>query len=285
MVTAVGEGGGSTPAGATPSPDCPSSLNCRFVPAAYDWSTDDHSDPNNYGNYDPANRPADGNDIQYIIIHDTEVSYDTAIQLFENSARQASSNYVIRSSDGAVTQMVPNTGISWDVANWTVNEHSISIEHEGYAAEGEQWYTPAMYEASAKLVRYLAAKYHIPLDRQHIIAHEEVPGQTTASQAAQHWDPGPRWDWQRYFTLIGVPIGNGAAKTPKPGDVVTINPDFATNNPPMTSCDGDECTELPDKGANFRLPAQRAVRGRAAHQRSTAESRWLTRHHADRRLV
>ncbi|HWC80861.1 MAG TPA: peptidoglycan recognition family protein [Pseudonocardiaceae bacterium] len=235
--------------GTAQSADCPSTLDCRFVPAAYDWSSSDHSNPNNYGNYDPANRPADGDDIQYIIIHDTESSYDAAITAFQNSAHEASANYVIRSSDGQVTQMVPNGDLSWDVANWTTNQHSISIEHEGYATQGSQWYTSAMYQSSAALVRYLANEYHIPLDRKHIIAHEDVSGELTSNQAGQHWDPGPFWDWQTYMGLLGQPI---RATGPAGSDVVTIDPKFATNQPTVTSCtSSSSCSTLPAQGANF----------------------------------
>ena len=233
----------------TPVPDCPAELNCRFVPAVYDWSSDNHSDPNNYGNYDPANRPADGDAIQYIVIHDTELSYDQTIARFQNPAVQGAANYVIRSSDGLVTQMVRNQDVTWDVANWTLNQHSISIEHEGVAAQGATWYTPQMYQASAKLVRHLAAEYHIPLDRQHIIAHEDVSGELTASQAGQHWDPGPFWNWQLYMGLLHAPIT--AADSPV-GGIVTINPNFAANQPPLTTCDSTgTCTPLPAQGANF----------------------------------
>ncbi|MFC0431483.1 N-acetylmuramoyl-L-alanine amidase [Kutzneria buriramensis] len=232
----------------TPTANCPSDLDCRFVPAAYDWSSADHSDPNNYGNYDPADRPADGDGIQYIVIHDTETSYDNAIAVFQNPGWFASANYVIRASDGQVTQMVRNQDVSWDVNNWTMNQHSISIEHEGVAAQGSS-YTPQEYQASAKLVRYLAAEYNIPLDRQHIIGHDEVPGELTASQAKQHWDPGPFWNWQHYMGLLDAPAQAARVSV---GSVVTVNPDFASNQPPVTTCDSSgTCTPLPAQGANF----------------------------------
>ncbi|WP_410666860.1 N-acetylmuramoyl-L-alanine amidase [Amycolatopsis sp. cmx-4-68] len=240
----------------SPAPECPANLDCRFVPAAYDWSSADHSDPNNYGNYDPANRPADGQQIQYIVIHDTEslpnstVSpYDQAIATFQKPESGSSAHYVIRSSDGQVTQMVPTKDVAWHAGNWTMNEHSIGIEHEGIAAQGGTWYTEQMYRASANLVKYLAAKYHIPLDREHILGHEDISRERTKNFAAAHWDPGPYWDWAHYMDLLGAPV----KATGSPGSqVVTIKPDFAANQPPMTSCDpAGTCTPLPAHGANF----------------------------------
>ena len=38
-------------------PECPSGLDCRFVPAYY--GQNNPSDPADFGNYDPANRPQD----------------------------------------------------------------------------------------------------------------------------------------------------------------------------------------------------------------------------------
>ncbi|WP_031467999.1 N-acetylmuramoyl-L-alanine amidase [Sciscionella sediminilitoris] len=235
-----------TPAAqAATGPECPSTVDCTFTPAAYDWSSKDHSNPNAYGVYDPANRPADGDSIRYIVIHDTELSYAHTIKAFQDPAHGASANYVVRASDGRITQMVPNKDVSWGVGNWSMNQHAINIEHEGFAKNGK--YPDALYESSAKLVRYLAAKYDIPLDRQHIISHEDVPGQNDASQPGQHWDPGPYWNWQHYMSLLGVPQRKPSG-APKTGDVVAINPDFATNTPEITDSDGKP---LPKQGANF----------------------------------
>jgi len=239
-----------------PAPECPANLDCRNAAAGYDWSSADHGDPNNYGNYDPAQRPGDGNKISYIVIHDTESlpastasPYDQAIAAFKDPANGASAHYVIRSSDGQVTQMVPTKDIAWHAGNWTMNEHSIGIEHEGIAAQGGTWYTEQMYRASADLVRYLAAKYHIPLDRKHILGHEDISRERTRNFVAAHWDPGPYWDWAHYMDLLNAPIK--ATGSPS-SQVVTINPDYATNQPPMTTCDtAGTCTPLPAHGANF----------------------------------
>lgn len=63
--------------------------------------------------------------------------------------------------------------------------HSLGIEHEGVLVDGARWYTEEMYQASARLVRYLAARYRIPLDREHILGHDELPGLTPAGGAAR----------------------------------------------------------------------------------------------------
>ncbi len=206
--------------------ECPMSLDCKFVPANYEQRSDD---PTDYGNYDIADRPNAGPDIRYIVIHDTETSYQGAIDWFQNPNSYVAAHYVIRSSDGQITQMVHNKDVGWHAGNWYFNMHSIGLEHEGYMVDGASWYSEEMYRSSAKLVKFLAEKYNIPLDRAHIIGHEEIPGLTPARQKSMHEDPGVFWDWQHYMELVGNPIhsGNGLK------DIVTFNPRFETNKPEL----------------------------------------------------
>lgn len=140
-------------------------------------------------------------------------------------------HYSIRSKDGHVAQHVRTKDIAWHAGNWDINSRSIGIEHEGYLARGGTWYTEAMYRSSARLVRYLAAKYRIPLDRAHIIGHDNVPGTTPATVPGMHEDPGPYWDWARYFALMGAPL------KPAKGDTsVIIRPAYDANRPRFTGC-------------------------------------------------
>ncbi len=230
--------------------DCPRTITCRFIPAAYAQTGDD---PAIYGNYDPANRPKDMK-IKYLIIHDTEGSYESAINAFQDPAYEVSANYIIRSSDGDVTQMVYDNDVSWGAADWYVNMHGINIEHEGVAADGSAWYTEKMYESSAKLVRYLAQKYNIPMDRQHIIGHDNVPGLTANALRGQHYDPGPYWDWNHYMALVhGVSDqterGHDATNV-KAGQAITINPKFTANQQTFQNCDTGTCTTLPTQASS-----------------------------------
>lgn len=216
-------------ASAAPAPECPSGLNCDFRPAAYkqNGGIDD------WGNYNVASRPTAGHEITSIVIHDTEGSYSSALGVFQNSLSYASAHYLIRASDGLVTQMVETKNEAWHAANKTLNMHSIGIEHEGYAIKDGSWYTEPQYESSAALVKYLAGKYDIPLDREHILGHDEVPGVLDGNVKSQHWDPGPFWDWNHYMGLLGAPTGAGGAGGPyKTGQVIRVVPPFTTANQP-----------------------------------------------------
>jgi len=126
--------------------------------------------------------------------------------------------------------------------------HSIGIEHEGFAAQGATWYTEALYRNSAKLVRYLAEKNDIPLDRAHILGHDQVPGTVPSTVAGMHWDPGPYWDWEHYFDLLGAPIKDSNQPI-RIGSIVTIKPGFADNVQLITGCNTDG-TCAP-QGTNF----------------------------------
>jgi hypothetical protein len=271
-----------TTADGTALPECPPTLGCDYNPAAL--ALNDPADLSSYGNYDPAERPAHSQ-IRYITIHDTEGGFAGSVNWFKNPVAYASAHYVIRSADGHVTQMVPTRDIAWDSANWSVYQHSISIEHEGWAVHGAAWYTEAQYETTAELVRYLARKYGIPLDRQHLIGHDEVPGSRDSGQGSQHWDPGPYWDWSHFMDLLGAPIlpsfpigfagtsaasgtpaASAAARMADPsfnplGSVVVVKPNFHGNlqvvsgcteaNDPTPGATPGQCGEQPSQASNF----------------------------------
>lgn len=207
--------------------ECPPEVSCTFVPAAS-------------SNGQVSNRPANGIRIDTIVIHDTESSYESAITTFQ-SAGGSAAHYVMRSSDGAVTQMVPTKDIAFHAGNYSTNLHSIGIEHEGYAAHGGTWYTEAQYEATASLVRYLSDRFGIPLDREHIIGHDNVAGPNSSLVAGMHWDPGTSWDWEHLMSLLGAPVA-GDHGVGSVGSAVTITPGFTENQQTVQVCPGDDPT-------------------------------------------
>ncbi|MGY3684570.1 N-acetylmuramoyl-L-alanine amidase [Streptomyces sp. TE33382] len=224
-------------------PECPRALGCDWVPAAYQ-QTGDPADKETYGNYDTADRPH-SNRIKFIVLHDTEVDFDTTLKIFQNPLNQTSAHYVVRSSDGHVTQMVKNKDVAWQAGNWYLNTHSIGIEQEGFAAEGAKWYTPEMYRSTAGLVRHLAAQYGIPLDRQHIIGHDGVPPTSASGTRNMHWDPGPYWDWNRFMALLGRPT---VPTAPRGAELITVSPDFKRNKQVFRDC--EKGVDLPLQGSS-----------------------------------
>ena len=228
--------------------ECPPELKCQFLPAAYAQNS---SSPYDYGNYDLADRPADGLAIRYVVVHDTEEGYDSTLAEFQDSHAYVSAHYVIRSSDGLVTQMVPTKDVAWHAGNWYVNTHSVGIENEGFAMDGAQWFTPKLYRSLARLTRYQAHRFGLPLNRAHVIGHDQVPGPSSPYQAGMHWDPGPFFDWARLMRLAGAPIRPQGAPGADP--IVTIDPAWRTNKPTVTGC-GDGTATVSEAVGELRLP-------------------------------
>jgi N-acetyl-anhydromuramyl-L-alanine amidase AmpD len=230
--------------------ECPKEIKCVVMPAAYAMNG---SDPGNYGNYDKANRPHDM-DISSIVIHDTEGSLASVEQAFQDPTFYASSHYVI-DTDGTVYQFVPDKDVAWHAGNWTTNEHSIGIEHVGYAAQGSTGYTPEMYRSSAALVKWLSAKYDIPRDRQHIIGHDNVQAPNPSLVTSMHVDPGPFWNWQNYMALIGTSAFSQNTMSHNwdwHNKSVTVAPTWPLSKQPVTGCwPTDNCAPSTPLPTNF----------------------------------
>ncbi|MFJ4715859.1 N-acetylmuramoyl-L-alanine amidase [Streptomyces sp. NPDC088785] len=207
--------------------ECPRTVSCEWIPAPYEEFGD-----GDYGNHDLADRPHDQS-IDYIVIHDTEATWEETLKLVQDPTYLAW-HYSLRSTDGHIVQSIKAKDVGWHAGNWYVNAKSIGLEHEGFLAQPDSWYTEEMYRASARLVSYLAKKYDIPLDRQHILGHDTVPGPTTSTIPSMHTDPGPYWDWAHYFQLMGRPFHPTAGRG---GGVVTIDPRFGRNKPVFTGCE------------------------------------------------
>ncbi|MBV9847722.1 MAG: N-acetylmuramoyl-L-alanine amidase [Kutzneria sp.] len=152
-----------------------------------------HWVPATPSNYTASNRPS-SYPINVVVIHVTQETFDDAVKIFQDPARAVTAHYIVRSADGYINQMVREHDIAWHAGNWDYNTRSIGIEHEGWVDKPE-YFTDAMYRASAALTRSVCDRYRIPRDRNHIIGHVEVPGAT-------HTDPGPYWDWTRYMNLV-----------------------------------------------------------------------------------
>jgi hypothetical protein len=187
-----------------PVPVDPSAFAPVFPPPPTDYSGAYQfisASSSNYSNYSRT-----GSDIRYVIVHTVQGSYSGCISWFQNSSAQVSAHYVLRSSDGQITQMVWEEDVAWHAGNWDYNLTSIGLEHEGYVEAPSTWYTDAMYSASAALVADIVSRTSVSADRSHILAHSEVPGAT-------HTDPGSGWDWDYYMSLIdGGGSGTGTLR-------------------------------------------------------------------------
>ncbi len=167
-----------------------------YPPAIWDPTTCNYSSRN-------------GTPITHYAIHTVQGSYAGCISWFKNCTAKASAHYVIRSSDGQVTQMVSEANMAWHVKS--ENPYTIGTEHEGYVND-PAWYTNAMYTSSAALAKdIINSGYGISGLRTYdkpassvvtatgacikIKGHQHYPNQT-------HTDPGINWNWAYFYTLV-----------------------------------------------------------------------------------
>ena len=146
----------------------------------------------------------------FAVVHDTEGSFGGSLSWLKNPVAQASAHYIIRSSDGYIVQMVREQNKAWHVRSW--NPYMLGVEHEGFV-NNPAFFTEAMYQSSAALYRHFVQKFNIPLDRNHIIGHNEWQNPNWVNWINQnfpqidptdntHTDPGPFWDWNHFISLI-----------------------------------------------------------------------------------
>ncbi|OIJ67948.1 N-acetylmuramoyl-L-alanine amidase [Streptomyces mangrovisoli] len=147
--------------------------------------------PASPANYRHANRPADYA-VDRVVVHVTQGGYGGTVEVFQDPAHQAAAHYVVR-ADGGVTQMVRELDVAFHTGNRSWNERSVGVEHVGFVDRASS-FTDAMYAASARLTATVCRRYGIPVDREHVVGHAEVPG-------TDHTDPGRYWDWDRYLKL------------------------------------------------------------------------------------
>jgi hypothetical protein len=155
--------------------------------------------PAHWSNRTNANRGAAKIDL--IVIHVAQGSFSGTIAWFQNPSADVSAHYVV-SRGGRVAQCVHNEDIAWHAGHWRTNTKSIGLEHAGYIGNPRS-FTRRMYRSSARLSAYLCRRYNIPVDRRHIIGHNQVPGCSGPGGGVScHRDPGRYWNWKRYMRLI-----------------------------------------------------------------------------------
>lgn len=178
-----------------------------------------------------------GTAISHVAIHTTQGSYAGSISWFKNCTSSASAHYIIRSSDGQVTQVVRESDKAWHVK--ADNPYTVGIEHEAFSAPTDKpgqnpWFTDPMYKSSAALARdvidsnKLASKVYDGSKGWNAVlakADFSVKGHVNFS-GQTHTDPGPAWDWAKYKSLVddagGVSPPPSLAKT----DAIVLTGDF-----------------------------------------------------------
>ena len=159
--------------------------------------------------------------VNLITIHDTEGGWDASVATLQNDSGK-SVHYIVDADGSRVGQFVPETYTAWHAGNYYVNQRAIGIEHVGMAAD-PNGYSDGLYKKSVALVKNIRTRWNVPLDRDHIYGHYQVPDgdniaessprcsdtldacETSANYggADNHRDPGYHWQWCQYFERLG----------------------------------------------------------------------------------
>lgn len=145
--------------------------------------------------------------VDTICIHVTQGSALSVRNWFRNPAAQVSSHYMVTMA-GEIVQFVHEEDTAW--ANGRVvkptaqlvlerpdanpNWWTISIEHEG---DGTHELTDLQRASSLWLIRDIAKRHGIPLDRRHILGHHEIyqpktcPGAISVDRLVQEANARP----------------------------------------------------------------------------------------------
>lgn len=133
--------------------------------------------------------------VRYVVIHYTAISYERTIRAFNTPRSGVSAHYVVR-RDGQIAQMVGEADTAWHAGDYWYNQRSVGIEVELDAVTNPA-YTAEQYYATAALTCEIAKRHGIPLDRAHIVGHNEIPGTGKI-------DPGPTWGWPHFMWLTSL---------------------------------------------------------------------------------
>ncbi|KOU80824.1 hypothetical protein ADK94_28060 [Streptomyces sp. XY593] len=176
---------GRKPPGAAGPPAAPrADSSVDYAPAVWVEASE--------SNYTASDRP-ESYPIEYVVIHLTTDILPIMFSKFKDAAERVSAHYMISATGTRITQCVRERDVAWHSGSVWYNHRSIGIEHEGWT--DQPVYTDKMYETSAVLTATICAKYDVPVDRDHILGHVEVPLST-------HDDPGDVWDWDKYMNLV-----------------------------------------------------------------------------------
>ncbi|MGZ3813603.1 MAG: N-acetylmuramoyl-L-alanine amidase [Mucilaginibacter sp.] len=147
-----------------------------------------------------------------IVIHIMEGTLEGTDSWFKSPKSVVSAHYGI-GINGEVHQYVHETDSAWhagrvNAPSWPLiksagvgsyinpNYYTIGIEHEG--DENTIW-SDATYNSSSAMIREIAERWNIPIDRNHIIGHHEIYSIKAC--------PGSKVDFNRLISMAsGTPV-------------------------------------------------------------------------------
>jgi hypothetical protein len=186
-----------------------------------------------------------GNTPHLVIIHTCEGGYWGCVDWLRQPVSGVSAHYVVKEDGSEISQLVDENNTAWHVGqsyrDWLngnshpdlqgipVNLVAVGIEHGGFAAQSS--WPQGQIDASVELVRGITARWNIPRDRYHIVAHGRL-------QPEIRVDPGPNWPWTSYLAAIArdstpppaaPPASPPPANPPAPSSAAVLTVDNTTD--------------------------------------------------------
>jgi len=165
-----------------------------------------------------------GNPIEYYFVHYIATgTYEGAINWFKNCSAQASTHYIIKNSNGEVTQVVMEADRAWSQGVSFYNDRGVATEHEVLSTNLAMWYSDPMLTSAGALANNVATRRNIPKQRAvaapGINGHNDVKSTSCPNMTQEVWD----LFFQKFYAA-----GNGG------GNTVVAQPTLYTVSNPST---------------------------------------------------
>lgn len=142
-----------------------------------------------------SSRPSGSEHKYYFVHYIGEGTYEGAISWFKDCSSQVSAHYVIRNSDGQVTQVVPESARAWSQGHNDANDQGIGVEHEAIVTNLAMWDSEPMLVSAGNLAANVCDRNNIPKVRhlefygeRGIYGHKDVRATLCPNLTPARWD-------------------------------------------------------------------------------------------------
>ena len=139
-------------------------------------------------------RPA-GAGINFYFVHYIATgTYEGAISWFKNCTSQVSAHYVIRNTDGQITQVVDEEDRAWSQGVTEYNDQGIGVEHDVLVSNLSMWDSEPMLREAGKLAADVCNRNLIPKQRRAnngekgIYGHSDVRATDCPNMTQERWN-------------------------------------------------------------------------------------------------
>ncbi len=134
-----------------------------------------------------------GAPIEYYFVHYIATgTYQGTIDWFKNCSSSVSAHYVVRNSDGQVTQVVSEVDRAWSQGVTLYNDRGIGTEHEVLASNLAMWYSEPMLTSAGNLAANVCDRRAIPKVRAvaapGINGHSDVRATSCPNMTQDVWN-------------------------------------------------------------------------------------------------